>query len=472
MRGRRGCANIGGMRDSFSAALLLLLAGSGASACTALLGGFDFEGKAETTTGSGGGGAGTGGSTGSSSTGGGGGGPTASCTTLGQPFDILGEADFGKDEIDDKPLLIADLGAAELVHVIVNDQTAQQMVIRTVRNDPASPLVGPIVKVDRFSYAGGWAEPAPGTLHVQGSHFDVGNGSTALGEMNFEVGDFQGIMSQGTFVGYPTPAACNGPDNNRPSRMVVSAAKPVARFLATCVSDDLANPGKLKASLWGAASTDASATQIAAGLPDEPLMNPQYYAFEAGQHFVALGGDKVPTAAFAFGPNLGDLSKTHAFQIDPPNLSIYTGLVPLLGDTGIALFVASVDPGFTSARLYGGALTPQQYGALGTAPQTVLPTLVQGTEVTKMAPVSRPVVDDKGIIAASSTLGQDSVRVSWLRRDATPLVLGQEVYSTTTTSIISAVAAPAGATKLVVWIEKGGNGVTTVKGRRLLCTGE
>jgi hypothetical protein len=489
--------------------VLLVVVGAGATACTSILGGFDFNGKpvgetggAASTSSSATAGSGGKGSTSSTTTtsststssssgsgGSGGSTPAGVCTSMGSATTILSAADLGSNQVGDILLLVPDPtgGPEAALHIVASNSGSGTVILRTLI-DQGSGNLGPVVVFGAMSDGGmgnGAFSPITasivpgGPLMVHGNLFQSYMGvSATLGDLAFPLDASEEVqpMPAPTLTSWPTPDPCV----NMGYFSHEAFSTPVNGVISYAVA---CGSGSSAASLWiGDSQSATTPTMVASGQKNDLLMNPTAYAVLGGQSFVTYAGNNgAMSGAFAYGTSAVALAHTFPFALVAGQGGFSTGLVPLPANDGFALFMVSVTPSLNSGSLWSGPVHPADYAGLGSTPPPTLHQLPSPANVGDLAPLIPSATDADTIYGAASTVSKTSVDLTWTLRDGTPLVLNQLVYSSANAmctasdscnTILAAAAAPLGAATVVVWTEQTSDTppVTTVKATKLLCS--
>jgi hypothetical protein len=420
-------------------------------------------------------GTGTGGSGGSA--------PTGTCTPVGAPFTVLNAADFGYSALDDKPVIVADPAQPghPLVHVIVNATTTGQMVVQSISSNNTMQVANMAIyggamydggpQAQTFAPVAGWVTPGS-QLFVQGSlgGNNPNGGPSGIGQMTFPLDPNQGVLSMPppSFSPYPTPADCTQPGNV--GRMVAIQNGAGVRYATSC------NLQNNLESLWLGSDTGAPIS-IGSGIASDAGVNPQMYAYVGGVNFIGLNANNgLAGNGYVYGPDTA-LGPFTPLVLQTGQIGIPMSSPPLPTDAGFAFFAASVNMAETSGSLWSGAVQATNLAALAQTPPPGLNKILTASTITDIAPLSHPSYDSTYVYIAGSTLSMADVNFYWFLRDGTPLVVGQNVYTsvssgTITSTIDAALAAPLSPpTVIVVWIEHDGSSppVYTVKAQLLDC---
>jgi hypothetical protein len=345
-----------------------------------------------------------------------------------------------------------------MVHVFAGG-TATSL-IRSVTDDTAEPL-GNLVAETGFAATAG--SVMPGTqLYLLGNQFQGSN--QGIGRLTIPVDPMLGVtgMPAPEFTEYPTPVDWFAPNYGTP---IFAQNGQVVHYVVAC---ELSQPTN-GASLW-VGSSDGPPAEVATGQRTDLLMNPLLYAYVNNASFVVFlgkGGKGPGVSAYAYG-SAADLSKTTPFALQANDVSVPFALVPSLANDGFALFLASVDS-TTSVSIWGGTVHPAGFSSLGQTPPPALAQLASQFTASTFAALNGPTVDADTIYMAGPTFTSDGVNFSWTLRDGTPLLLEWPAYTTTSTTVIAAGAAPLGLFTLVVWMEYQGT-TFMVNAQKLFCT--
>jgi hypothetical protein len=384
-------------------------------------------------------GTGTGGSGGS-----GGSVPTGICTKSGSAFDILSTNDLGAgSSISSDVRLVADQQKHAMVHVVVTDYAQNRIVARTVVDD-VSPLGGlaqfGAVGTPSFQVDAVWG--SAGYVRIEGSS---GN---AIEELGFPINPDTGVGADGAIVPFATPTECQ--QGGYLSRLVFAQDGSKARYLAVCGSNTQGSPSLLFAGGWS-----GQPVQLASDLPDSTLMLPQFYSYANGTH-LAFFSSNDGKYYFSYGAGVDALTAAQPFRITA-DVNAQQGVfatAPLPADQGVALFAAQFTQSADTGQFWTGSVLAKDYGTLSQVPP---PGLALAQDIpslkTATAPIN-PTWNETGIFGAGSAGGK-TLQMFWLTRKGKPLVFGQEVYTTTDTTIQGGNAAPFGDSgALVVWVER------------------
>jgi hypothetical protein len=413
----------------------------------------------------------------------------------------MSTAELGTNELSVDLLLVPDPGGPKAaVHVAAHAATSTwflRSVVDVIVGNPLGPLstLGtppPCTTnadcttkscnqgkcaLESFDATAGWVAPGS-SLVLQGVLMDaVGSVAPGLAEAAFSLSSSDETVQvmPPKYKGWPTPPDCGPGVGFVSGRGVWGQAS--ARYVVSC---NLMNaPSGPNASLW-IGSNDSSTTpvQVATGMTSDILMNPSSYAFVNGQHFVAFGGkpsafSALGMGAFAYGPDAASLQKATPLTIVPNMGTIPMGLAPLPTNDGFVLFLAAIDPTLSNGSFWTGPVKTADFAGLAQTPPPTLNKVLSSTMITTLASANSAATCPQGIVAAGASLDQHSVRLSWFDADGTPLVLEMPVYTSTSSKITQAAAAPLGIATLVVWIEKWESPSAVsyaVNATKLLCT--
>lgn len=404
----------------------------------------------------------------STTTGTGGGGPAGKCDVAGAPFVILSPQDLAGLTLDDKPFVVADPGSGHpMVHVVLNSKTDGSVIVRSLSSDPTNTVVNKATYGGQgqgfsFTPVSGWAGAQQ--LLVQGS----GGPNGGIGQVVFQVDSQKGVLGTPapTQSSYQTPPECLPP--NHPGRvLVVQNGGTDVHYVAAC---ELSNN---TASVWFGSGT-APPVKEGGGGSSDLATNPNVYGYVNGTNFVGFSPQGGIGGAFAYGPD-GPLPTPAGLTIVPGEIGVLLATAPLTDDAsndGLAVFAASVTSDMSKGSLWSGAVHLADFPTLATSPATLLKPFLKTTAVSGVAAFQRVTTDAAGVYAAGATFTANAVHFGWFTRDGTPLVIEDEVYKTSTTTVLGAAAAPLGLpTVVVVWVEKDGANPPnfTVSGQKLIC---
>ena len=390
---------------------------------------------------------------------------TASCTNEGTPFDILTKDELGTASLDDSILLAPDQENVGMVHVILSDVGKNQIIVRTVVDDPkrlanlsyfgnaSAPVFSP-----RAAWGGG------GRLHIEGV------ASNAIQELNFNVDPTNGVAPDGKVDGYQTPIQCL--QGGYTDQLAFAQDGEKARFVVVCRPNVVAGPPPLTR-LFAGGWTGAP-VQLAADVPDVTLMRPDLYAFVGGKHIVFFTSMEG-TTFFGQGTTVEELTTLQPlrFTTDPAARQGIFALAPTTASDGIALIGAHINPTTEMGQYWTGSALAKDYAALSQEPSPGF-VAAQDIATVKEAVTPSPLGwNAQGAFSAGVVPDKKSVHMFWLTREGKSLIFGQEIYKSADTVVRGASAAPLGSSAtLVVWVERTGTAAPyayQVRGQRVSC---
>lgn len=442
----------------FSAALLL----AALAACSVTPREYGSTGG---TGGGSGGQGGTGGSGAAAQTGGGGTGGmpiTATCAPSGLVFDVFDPAMLAGRTFDDKILVIADPSQNDRAHVVLIDNSSEDVLIRTL-TDGASPIGGKVIShapvgFDYFEPKRGWAEPTQLVIY--------GRSSQGVSRASFPMNEGNGVGVDGSYVALVTPPQCF---------QGYTAGVAFDRNMAgeTFYLVGCGSPAAGGAGLFAGSEGSSGYTQIADVPESDPLLDPHQYVIVNGVHLASFQ-DGPGSTMVSFGGKPEDLGVPKPFSVSnaPSELSFLLGLVPLPSHDGVAVLGGKLPMSNTNVQILSGSVLTKDYGTFYQVPPPWLKVIQTAPSINDLAPLFNPTFDPKGIYAAGPTVSGQQVLFTWLERDGKPLVSGQEIYKTGDTQVISAGAAPLGLINtVVVWVESDANGDSyQVRGQHIVCS--
>jgi hypothetical protein len=386
-----------------------------------------------------------------------------SCTKAGQPFTILGDAELdGTPQLDDKIHLIPDAGKRAMVHVVIQDNGMNRILVRTVVDDPS-----PLGTYTQYGGVGGPSFRPSGARVLQGQLVVRGTYGNDVAQVAFVVNPDKGVGVDGLLQGLPTPIECL--QGGHPGKITFAPGTSPPQYLVTCVSDTAGAPGGLFAG-----DGMAMPIQLAAKDPSSPVMQPQLYTYQNGTHLVIFGGDQGGTF-FSHGTSVNQLGELQPLKLTPAAAALegVFATVPLPGDTGVTLISAFFDTGTGKGQFLAGPILANDYGTLAKIPPAGLAPIQDISMLADVAPIFFPTWDMTGIFGGGASTDGASARFYWFTRDGQPLVFGQTIATNPSATILTANAAPIGdVNKLVVWTERDDNAAPpkyTVKAQKLIC---
>jgi hypothetical protein len=314
-----------------------------------------------------------------------------------------------------------------------------------------------------------------------------GTQAPGLGALTFPIGATMEEAVQPTaspaFTPWPTPADCQQ-GNGFPGNIAVTPpdGSGLVRYVTACRVNTPVNG----ATLWvGGSDATMPPVQVATGTRSDTLMNPQVYAYLANEHFIGFTANSgIASGAYAFGSDPTQLAASLAnLTLSSNQAGIPMALVPDPANDGFAFFAASVDPTLLGGSLWSGTVHPADYSSLKQTPPPMLAQFYSATTITTVSGVDNPTVDAKSIYSAGASFDGTTVNLNWFRRDGTPLVVQQQLYSSTNATcttthtcntVMAAAVAPLGSFVVAVWSEQttGSNPTYSVSGLKMLCSGD
>lgn len=389
--------------------------------------------------------------------------PMGSCTKAGPAFTIMGDTELtGTPKLDDRIYLVPDVAKRAMVHVVLEDNGMNRLLVRSIVDDP-SPLGNftQFAALNLPSFRPSGAQVVAGALHVRGS---LGND---LSQLIFPLDPDKGVGIDGSQVNLPTPIECL--QGGHPGKIVFAPGTTPPQYLVTCVEEA---PGTLARLFHG--DGVGAPTKLLAKDPASPEMEPQLYTFEGGRHLVVFGGDKGGSF-FSQGLNPSLLGALQPLKLtpDPVALEGVFATVPLPADQGITLITAFFDTSVGKGKFLAGPVLAKDYATLAKIPAGNIAPIEVIAAIADVAPIFRPTWDMTGIFGGGASTDSASARFYWFTRDGKPLVFGQSIYTSPGPTILTANAAPLGdINKLVVWTERDDAAAPpkyTVKGQKLIC---
>jgi len=459
-----GCTLIFGIEEG-------TLDGSGAA-------GTGGEGAAITSAGSDPGGSGAGGANGGGGSGGDGGqGAGITCTALA-PFDAMTAAEVNDLPLDDENIFTATRPDDNRVHVAINiggGGGGRQIAARTVRIQAVidkSPVV-------IYPAAPDGADRRISGVYATNDEFRVfGIENNFAGEFVFRANSDIGDPSV-SFSPYPEPVACG----NIQALSVHVGFDNVPRFAASCTTAGVNPP---QAYLYGGRTDGALEFTLGpVGLDGDgnvPAdMNVRTYLRMGTEHVIIVGEDDFTDAQpfLRHGSTEAQLANAQPIQSPPAQALLFIDGPNTAGDK-VFLGALHVDPNSILGTPDGGYAT----GILGLdeLPGLVsdpITTLGNEFELTTLEEVAPPFA-----IKANGSLGfigggasnfditkPSRARLFLWDAEGVPLVVGFPVFEGAPDQILTATAAPAGfGGSASLWVEQT-NGIYTMRGARVQCTG-
>jgi hypothetical protein len=363
--------------------------------------------------------------------------------------------------LDDKPVVVADPGTQRpMVHVIVNEKNLGAVVVRSLTNDPTNTVAnivtyaGPATAPSSYEAVGGWVAMGGGVTLFTGGFDSL---SQSITQLAFPLDPNAGVLPNPVQTNYNTPSDCQSPNNPGRAFVVQDPTNGTVHYFTSCNI----NSSPPTASTW--MGNDDPATQpiqVGAGMGGDVDMNPGAFSYVNGTGLVSYDGQTVTGATFAFGPDAAFGPPTMMPQLMSGQLPFVLSATPAASGDGFVTFAASLASDMSSASLWGGSVPIASLPKLGNNPTKVLTRFFAAQNPTALAGAGAfqtLTSDANGLYAAGPTFTSGAVNLEWFERDGTPLVTEQQVYSTTSYTVLAAGAAPLGAPKVVVvWVEHDG----------------
>ena len=278
----------------------------------------------------------------------GGDGPAYACEPFGNVVEILSKADLNNTtEIDEE--VIVSFDNQGYVHVFVTDNSANQLVARTVRDDE----LGQLIKYPPM--------PGMGDVRTFGAlTFGTSIQLAARVDNDFQLLQFDKngnelATNPPTLLNVPKPLACDPPAQQE--RLWASFDEGDVYLLGTCTNNNVAT-------IFGSEVPGGTVNFQFSGNPSDPLYRPSQYV-HAGANIIITSGENPSNPNYGAFVRVGDDAMIPMMQPIPISLeqdkaAFPFALVRANGNMpGVFALIASLtadSPSLTPATLYGGVV--------------------------------------------------------------------------------------------------------------------
>ncbi|MEP7126047.1 MAG: hypothetical protein ABJE95_34260 [Byssovorax sp.] len=390
--------------------------------------------------------------------------PMGTCTKAGQTFTIFGDAELtGTPKLGDKLYLVPDAEKRAMVHVVLEDNGMNRVLVRTVIDDPS-----PLGNFAQYGSVGGPSFRLSGARAVPGELLLRGALNSSVAELAYIVDPDKGVGVDGAGKPLPTPVECT--QGGHIGKVVFANGSDQPLYLVTCIPDDpLITTGVVYAS-----NTSGALTQIAMKEQSAPELSPALYTYENGTHLVVYGGDKTSTF-FSYGATADLLGALQPLKLTPNGATLegVFAMVPLPADQGVTLIAAFFDSSVGKGKFLAGSILGKDYASLAKIPPGGIAPIQDIATLADVAPIFSPTWDPTSIYGGGASTDGATARLYWFTRGGKPRVFGQTIYASPGPTILTANAATLGTLNtLFVWTEEDDSIAPpkyTVKGQKLIC---